>query len=92
MISLLQGEVEQIALMKPKAEKEGDEGMLEYLEDIIGSSRLKAPIEKLHAHIEVLQEERSTQVRKLLISLNNRSSCRIVILNINKVYKFLWFS
>uniref|UniRef100_A0A914WBW6 Structural maintenance of chromosomes protein n=1 Tax=Plectus sambesii TaxID=2011161 RepID=A0A914WBW6_9BILA len=62
---ILQGEVEQIALMKPKAEKEGDEGMLEYLEDIIGSSRLKAPIEKLHAHIEVLQEERSTQLARV---------------------------
>ncbi|MCP9263316.1 Structural maintenance of chromosomes protein 4 [Dirofilaria immitis] len=38
---ILQGEVEQIALMKPKALNENDDGMLEYLEDIIGSSRLK---------------------------------------------------
>ncbi len=36
---ILQGEVEQIALMKPKAQGEHDTGMLEFLEDIIGSSR-----------------------------------------------------
>uniref|UniRef100_A0AC34GIG9 RecF/RecN/SMC N-terminal domain-containing protein n=1 Tax=Panagrolaimus sp. ES5 TaxID=591445 RepID=A0AC34GIG9_9BILA len=36
---ILQGEVEQISLMKYKAEKEGEEGMLEYLDDIIGTSR-----------------------------------------------------
>jgi len=31
-----QGEVEQIAMMKPKAPNEHEEGFLEYLEDIIG--------------------------------------------------------
>lgn len=41
MTAFVQGEVEQIALMKPKASNENDDGMLEYLEDIIGSSRLK---------------------------------------------------
>ncbi|CCW70352.1 unnamed protein product [Phytomonas sp. Hart1] len=35
---ILQGEVEQIALMKPKAEKDGEEGLLEYLDDLIGTS------------------------------------------------------
>ena len=38
---ILQGEVEQISQMKVKAENPNEEGMLEYLEDIIGSSRLK---------------------------------------------------
>ena len=36
---ILQGEVEQIAMMKPKAPTEHESGMLEFLEDIIGSSR-----------------------------------------------------
>ena len=36
---ILQGEVEQIAMMKPKAPNEHEGGMLEFLEDIIGSSR-----------------------------------------------------
>lgn len=33
---ILQGEVESIAMMKPKAQSENDDGLLEYLEDIIG--------------------------------------------------------
>ncbi|KAH7698323.1 SMC familyC-terminal domain containing protein, partial [Aphelenchoides avenae] len=56
------GEVEQISLMKPKAQTENDEGMLEYLEDIIGSSRLKAPIAKVERRLETLQQQRSGQL------------------------------
>ena len=41
---ILQGEVEQISLMPPKGAKEGEDGMLEYLEDIVGSNRFVAPI------------------------------------------------
>ena len=33
---ILQGEVESISLMKPKALTEHDTGMLEFLEDIVG--------------------------------------------------------
>ncbi|CAL9732834.1 structural maintenance of chromosomes protein 4 [Monosporozyma unispora] len=42
---ILQGEVENIAQMKPKAEKESDDGLLEYLEDIIGTAKYKPLIE-----------------------------------------------
>ncbi|KAG2734702.1 hypothetical protein G9P44_002708 [Scheffersomyces stipitis] len=42
---ILQGEVESIAQMKPKAERENDDGLLEYLEDIIGTSKYKKLIE-----------------------------------------------
>lgn len=42
---ILQGEVESIAQMKPKAEKDTDDGLLEYLEDIIGTSGYKTEIE-----------------------------------------------
>lgn len=38
---ILQGEVEQIAMMKPKAPSEHESGMLEFLEDIIGTTRYK---------------------------------------------------
>ena len=31
--------------MKPKAEKENDDGLLEYLEDIVGTSKYKKLIE-----------------------------------------------
>ena len=43
---ILQGEVESIALMKPKGVTESEEGLLEYLEEIIGSNRLVGEIEK----------------------------------------------
>lgn len=62
LIPLLQGEVEQISLMKPKAQTPNDEGMLEYLEDIIGSSRLKAPIAKVERRLDTLQQQRSGQL------------------------------
>lgn len=53
---ILQGEVENIAQMKAKAEKENDDGLLEYLEDIIGTSKYKESIEKLSMEIESLNE------------------------------------
>ena len=42
---ILQGEVEQIAMMKPRAPSPHEEGLLEYLEDIIGSNNYVEPIE-----------------------------------------------
>lgn len=62
---ILQGEVEQISMMKPKAEKEEEEGMLEYLEDIIGSSRLKPYIIKLHNKIEQINERRTIHIQRV---------------------------
>ncbi|PHJ19362.1 smc n terminal domain-containing protein [Cystoisospora suis] len=43
---ILQGEVEQISLMKPKASRVDEVGLLEYLEELVGSNRLIEPIEK----------------------------------------------
>ncbi|TKR95530.1 hypothetical protein L596_009685 [Steinernema carpocapsae] len=62
---ILQGEVEQISLMKPKAPSPNEEGMLEYLEDIIGCSRLKAPIERLNEKCTKLQDQRTTQFSRV---------------------------
>ena len=53
---ILQGEVESIAQMKPKAANEHDDGLLEYLEDIIGTSKYKTPIEESAAQTEELNE------------------------------------
>ncbi|KAK7700990.1 Structural maintenance of chromosomes protein 4 [Diaporthe eres] len=53
---ILQGEVESIAQMKPKAANEHDDGLLEYLEDIIGTSKYKAPIEESATEVETLNE------------------------------------
>jgi structural maintenance of chromosome 4 len=54
---ILQGEVESIAQMKPKAANEHDDGLLEYLEDIIGTSKYKTPIEESATAVEELNEE-----------------------------------
>ncbi|RZB91384.1 Structural maintenance of chromosomes protein 4 [Glycine soja] len=42
------GEVEQISLMKPKAQGPHDEGFLEYLEDIIGINKYVEKIDESH--------------------------------------------
>ena len=63
---ILQGEVESIAQMKPKAGNEHEDGLLEYLEDIIGTSRYKTPIEESAAEVEALNEvcvEKSARVQ-----------------------------
>lgn len=62
---ILQGEVEQIALMKPKAPTEHDTGMLEFLEDIVGSSRYKEPIELLSKRVEELTEQRTEKLNRV---------------------------
>ena len=64
---ILQGEVEQIAMMKPKALTEHDTGMLEFLEDIVGSSRFKDPIELLNKRVEDLNEARQEKLNRVKI-------------------------
>ncbi len=49
---ILQGEVEQISLMKPKGTNANEEGLLEYLEDIIGSNQFVAPIASAATSLE----------------------------------------
>lgn len=63
---ILQGEVESIAQMKAKAANEHDDGLLEYLEDIIGTSKYKAPIEESATEVDTLNEvctEKSARVQ-----------------------------
>lgn len=51
--------------MKPKAQTEHDEGLLEYLEDIIGTSVYKQPIEEAFGELDKLGEERSEKLNRL---------------------------
>ncbi|KAF1946674.1 condensin subunit Cut3 [Clathrospora elynae] len=63
---ILQGEVESIAQMKPKAQGDHDDGLLEYLEDIIGTSKYKTPIAESEVEVESLNEicrEKSSRVQ-----------------------------
>jgi len=51
--------------MKPKAPTEHEDGLLEYLEDIIGTSQYKGPIDESLVEMERLQEERQIKLNRL---------------------------
>ena len=53
---ILQGKVESIAQMKAKAQTDSDDGLLEYLEDIIGTSKYKQPIEESATQVDELND------------------------------------
>lgn len=61
---ILQGEVEQIALMKPRGEKEGEEGLLEYLDELIGTNRYIDRIQQLSTSVEEAQSYRLEALAK----------------------------
>ncbi|KAH1076071.1 hypothetical protein GLYMA_19G022800v4 [Glycine max] len=71
---ILQGEVEQISLMKPKAQGPHDEGFLEYLEDIIGTNKYVEKIDESHKLLESLNEKRSGVVQMVKLSEKERDS------------------
>uniref|UniRef100_A0A914Z3Q4 Structural maintenance of chromosomes protein n=1 Tax=Panagrolaimus superbus TaxID=310955 RepID=A0A914Z3Q4_9BILA len=62
---ILQGEVESISMMKPKAEKENDKGLLEYLDDIIGTSRLRDKVIDLDMKVIAVDAARQKQLMKV---------------------------
>lgn len=62
---ILQGEVESIALMPAKAENDGDDGLLEYLEDIIGTSNYKTRIGELEQEFETLRQDCNEKQRRV---------------------------
>lgn len=59
--------------MKPKG-TEHDDGLLEYLEDIIGTSKYKEPIEHALVEVERLQEERGEKLNRLRIVEKERNA------------------
>lgn len=80
---ILQGEVESIAQMKPKATSEHDDGLLEYLEDIIGTSKYKAAIDESSGKTEELNEvcleksHRVQHVQKEMKSLESKKDAAL---------------
>lgn len=71
---ILQGEVEQIAMMKPKGLTQHEDGLLEYLEDIIGSNRHIETIEALTQKVETLNEEREHKMARTKVAERERDS------------------
>ena len=72
--------------MKPKGKDENDDGLLEYLEDIIGTSKYKQPIEDSAQEVEGLNEvclEKSTRVQhveKEKDSLEDKKNAALVFI------------
>jgi structural maintenance of chromosome 4 len=62
---ILQGEVESIAQMKPKAQNPHEDGLLEYLEDIIGTTQFKQPIEELSKKVDEFNDARAGVAARL---------------------------
>eukprot|EP00698_Gefionella_okellyi_P003480 TRINITY_DN13290_c0_g1_i1.p1 TRINITY_DN13290_c0_g1~~TRINITY_DN13290_c0_g1_i1.p1 ORF type:complete len:1252 (-),score=398.39 TRINITY_DN13290_c0_g1_i1:119-3832(-) len=61
---ILQGEVESISQMKPKRPNEHEDGLLEFLEDIIGTYTYVERIEALNKEVETMTEERSAKLSR----------------------------
>lgn len=64
---ILQGEVESIALMKPKASNEHEEGLLEYLEDIIGTNKYAPMIEEAIKVVDTTGQEANQKISQFRI-------------------------
>lgn len=60
--------------MKPKAPSEHEDGLLEYLEDIIGTSRFKEPIEEALVEMDRLNEDRAEKLNRLKIVERERNA------------------
>ena len=71
---ILQGEVESIAQMKPKAPSEHEDGLLEYLEDIIGTSQYKETLEEALVELDKYSEERNDKLTRLKIVERERNA------------------
>ncbi|KAI5474845.1 hypothetical protein MNV49_002349 [Pseudohyphozyma bogoriensis] len=71
---ILQGEVESIAQMKPKGATEHDEGLLEYLEDIIGTAKYKKEIELAVVEVERLNDARGVQLNRVKLVEREKSA------------------
>lgn len=62
---ILQGEVEMISMMPPKGKTENDEGLLEYLEDIIGSNQYVDQTNEAALKVEQLTEARQEKLNRV---------------------------
>jgi structural maintenance of chromosome 4 len=71
---ILQGEVEQISMMKPKAINQHETGLLEYLEDIIGTSKYVEQIHKAHELKEEMEEKKQQKLNLVRASDRERQA------------------
>lgn len=86
---ILQGEVESISQMKPKAMNEHEDGLLEYLEDIIGTSAYKDTIEKSGIELEALNDERSERLTRVKYVEKEKDALEVSFDNVRSLYSAL---
>jgi hypothetical protein len=63
--------------MKPKAPSEHEDGLLEYLEDIIGTSKYKGPIEEAQVEVDALNEARGEKMNRLRLVEKEKSGLEV---------------
>jgi len=63
--------------MKPKASNGHEDGLLEYIEDIIGTSKYKVPLEEANEKGETLDEERSEKLNRVKIVEKEKLSLEV---------------
>lgn len=63
--------------MKPKAQTEHEDGLLEYLEDIIGTTKYKEPIEQADQEREALDEQRAEKMNRLRVVEREKSALEV---------------
>lgn len=71
---ILQGEVEQISMMKPKGATEHETGLLEYLEDIVGTDKYVPALEEGAKALEELNDRRAGAVQRVKAAERERDA------------------
>jgi len=65
---ILQGEVEAISMMKPKGDSKNDEGLLEFLEELIGTHKYVEDIDAGQARVEQLGQTRADKLNLVRVT------------------------
>jgi chromosome segregation ATPase len=63
--------------MKAKAQNEHEDGLLEYLEDIIGTTKYKQPIEDASQEVEALNEQRGEKMNRLRVVEREKAALEV---------------
>lgn len=70
--------MESISLMKPKSPNGHEDGLLEYIEDIVGTSHYNKEIEVARDLLEDIDTRRDQMVVKLRLAENERDSLEVI--------------
>jgi structural maintenance of chromosome 4 len=70
-------------MMKPKAQTQHEEGLLEYLEDIIGSNKYVTKIEQAAQKVEAANETRTEKLNRVKVVEKEREGLEVCYTNSN---------